>query len=338
MTDDFCPNEHLAGLKAEAEEEYMEARVVNIYVHPFIEFGDSIFVSFSNAEEYYLESDTEPSGLNFVYYVEVSVPSRKDNIFIGYEYITLMPIKYINNFEFENSVLNNNISFCAFNTDIKFENNKVHLDGENDPLEFNKNVLNFHRDKTRISDDYVPINKYFNNKHTDINDIFSKEIIEKKDDNLEWLDLRIKKNKDKHLGRIIEKYLECNYSGVSNNIKCYIDDYEHNKEEDTVKLIIKSDYKAGRKEFTVDYPQTWNDESELVQVIEEIGYGSLNSIKDEKVYLYAVKNGDARIKELPLKIKSDDRLWYLSCTDLSEETKVSDDENKGFLNKILSKV
>lgn len=56
LENEFCPNERLANLKAESEEEFLECTIANIYIHPTIRLAnDTVFMH--NAENIITSKD-----------------------------------------------------------------------------------------------------------------------------------------------------------------------------------------------------------------------------------------------------------------------------------------
>lgn len=329
---DFCSNERLAGLKAESEEEYMECNVENIYIHPVLLLDDD-YVLLSNAYECYEGMNPTSSTSRVMSHVELSVPSRCQNIFITYEFVNSMIKTFLHGFKFEKSILNENIRFGDYSIDVKFIEEGLTIKSESYTQIFHTSIAEFYDDNKIYQSDIVNINDYLRG---DIPTVESQDI---EADKFDWVDERFKREHKNICKRIKEAYLESNYS--TENIKCYIKDYKHNKEDDMLTIIVdthKFKYDT-EKTLTVSFPNTWDESEELIQIVENVGYGSLDSIKNETVYLYHKNNHFIRKQNVSFTIKLDDDVWILTSENIFDEDFDISEDNKsesGILNKLYS--
>ena len=301
---EFNPNERLAGLKAEANENELDCKIENIHVLPVIkkQCENTEYISFHQ-----LNSNNNSGYFRFkiLFYPEISVPSREDNLFIEYKHKGILISDLYEAFSFTNSVFGDTVELDYYRTHIKFLTEQISFVHSRTHHDFKEDISEV-RNKTYSNDDFIDINTFLKKGLYSLEKYHSEEFINNSisNDNLTAVD-DFQQNYNTFVEKVQDKILQSRY--LRECMKCRVKDYYMSDDSDRITLIVENNNLEINtlKEFTVDFPKTWENSNKLVELVQDIGEGLLDGIKDEHVYLYPSTHN----KKGPVKIKSDDNRW-----------------------------
>lgn len=262
-------------------------------------------------------------------------------IYIKYNNFKDFKLTYIDNFEFENSQFSENIYLEDRDIKLKFyDDNKIQIINSNEEKVFHSNINKFWSYDVKKTN-LIDINDFIDGSELPtFTDFYSMKFINESK-NIFYQDMRLFDIEFNSIRKRLLNSLKRQKILSTNNkkfIKCKIKNYEHNKNKGTITIIINNF--AFEKDdtiyLTLPFPKTWDESNELIQLTEKFGHGSLDSIKDEYVYIHNKQIQHFKKSEYTY-FESDCGFWFIFNKDIYEEEKKEQQNSaKGIINRFIS--